>query len=137
MSLHKEINFETEICQQLAEHGWLYAEGDAASYDRARAGCVAPRHRAHGKFVLLPSPACGRGAGGEGEHWSMMFLQRFPLSRKRARGQKSVATSSILINQLQGEQIYRGIELLGLKKPLKLARLTCGVWCSDKIYLFR
>lgn len=26
MSLHKEISFETEICQHLADHGWLYAE---------------------------------------------------------------------------------------------------------------
>ena len=37
MSLHTEINFETEICQYLADNGWLYAEGDAADYDRARA----------------------------------------------------------------------------------------------------
>jgi type I restriction enzyme R subunit len=37
MSLHKEISFETEICAHLAAHGWLYAEGDAASYDRALA----------------------------------------------------------------------------------------------------
>ena len=37
MNLHKEINFETEICEHLAAHGWLYAEGDAANYDRARA----------------------------------------------------------------------------------------------------
>lgn len=37
MSLHKEISFELEICQHLATHGWLYAEGDAAGYDRARA----------------------------------------------------------------------------------------------------
>ena len=36
MSLHKEISFEMEICGHLAAHGWLYAEGDAASYDRAR-----------------------------------------------------------------------------------------------------
>ena len=35
--LHKEVNFETEICEHLAAHGWLYAQGDAASYDRARA----------------------------------------------------------------------------------------------------
>ena len=26
MSLHKEINFETEICQHLATNGWLDAE---------------------------------------------------------------------------------------------------------------
>ena len=36
-NLHKEVNFETEICEHLAANGWLYAEGDAASYDRARA----------------------------------------------------------------------------------------------------
>ena len=37
MSLYKEISFETEVCRYLSEHGWLYAEGDAATYDRARA----------------------------------------------------------------------------------------------------
>src|ERR1700756_761541 len=34
MSLHKEIHFESEICQHLASQGWLYAEGDAALFDR-------------------------------------------------------------------------------------------------------
>jgi type I restriction enzyme, R subunit len=37
MSLHKEINFETEICEHLAANGWQYEDGDAAKYDRARA----------------------------------------------------------------------------------------------------
>jgi type I restriction enzyme R subunit len=37
MSLHKEINFEVEVCEHLAAHDWLYADGDAAKYDRARA----------------------------------------------------------------------------------------------------
>jgi type I restriction enzyme R subunit len=36
-SLHKEINLETEICNHLANHGWLYGEGDSKDYDRARA----------------------------------------------------------------------------------------------------
>jgi type I restriction enzyme R subunit len=36
-ALHQELHFETEICDHLAAHGWLYAEGDAARYDRARA----------------------------------------------------------------------------------------------------
>ncbi|MCK7471694.1 MAG: hypothetical protein MZU95_13660 [Desulfomicrobium escambiense] len=31
------MNFETDICEHLAAHGWLYADGDAAHYDRARA----------------------------------------------------------------------------------------------------
>jgi type I restriction enzyme R subunit len=37
MNLHREINFETEICEHLAANGWLYAGGDGAGYDRARA----------------------------------------------------------------------------------------------------
>lgn len=37
MSLHKEVSFETEVCDHLAAHGWLYAQGDATGYDRARA----------------------------------------------------------------------------------------------------
>src|SRR5258706_106825 len=37
MTLHKEVNFESEICGHLAGNGWLHVEGDAARYDRARA----------------------------------------------------------------------------------------------------
>src|SRR5262245_42911329 len=37
MSLHREMNYETEICEHLAANGWLYAEGDWAKYDRSRA----------------------------------------------------------------------------------------------------
>ena len=37
MSLHKKIAFETEVCEGLAAHGWLYADKDAAGYDQARA----------------------------------------------------------------------------------------------------
>ena len=37
MSLHTEINFESEICEHLAANGWLYSDGDAAKYDRAHA----------------------------------------------------------------------------------------------------
>ena len=53
MSLHKENSFETEVCEHLAVHDWLYAEGDAAKYDRALAffpadvwrGCSRPNPR--------------------------------------------------------------------------------------------
>jgi type I restriction enzyme R subunit len=37
MNIHKEISFETEICDHLAAHGWLYAGGDHSYYDRTRA----------------------------------------------------------------------------------------------------
>ena len=36
MRLHKKIRFEVELCQCLSQNGWLYAEGDAAGYHRAR-----------------------------------------------------------------------------------------------------
>jgi type I restriction enzyme R subunit len=37
MSIHKEVKFEAEICDHLAANGWLYADGDAPTYDRTRA----------------------------------------------------------------------------------------------------
>ena len=37
MSLHKEISFEDEICDDLAAGGWFHEAGSAARYDRARA----------------------------------------------------------------------------------------------------
>jgi type I restriction enzyme R subunit len=37
MSKHHEVSFEDVICDDLATAGWLYAPGDAQSYDRARA----------------------------------------------------------------------------------------------------
>ena len=49
MSLHKEINFETEICEYLAANGWLYADGDAAN--NADVDISAPDRR-HGGDLL-------------------------------------------------------------------------------------
>jgi type I restriction enzyme R subunit len=37
MSLHKEISFEDEICDHLGNAGWIYEDGAALRYDRARA----------------------------------------------------------------------------------------------------
>ena len=34
MNLHQEHHFEREICTYLAANGWLYAEGDAAQFER-------------------------------------------------------------------------------------------------------
>ena len=36
-NLHQEHHFEFAICQHLGNNGWLYAEGDAADYDRQNA----------------------------------------------------------------------------------------------------
>lgn len=37
MNIHREISFESEVCDHLASHGWLHANGDATLYDRQRA----------------------------------------------------------------------------------------------------
>ncbi len=37
MPIHTEINFENDICEHLRGAGWLYAQGDAAQYDRGLA----------------------------------------------------------------------------------------------------
>ena len=37
MALHNEIEFEKDICDHLADYGWLYEEGSAERYDRETA----------------------------------------------------------------------------------------------------
>lgn len=37
MNPHRAVHFETATCEHLAAHGWLHAEGDAASHDRTHA----------------------------------------------------------------------------------------------------
>ena len=65
MPLHHEVVFETEIREYLGVHGWLYEEGDAAGYDRARASLDARKR--HGGELLGPGKLYealrGRSAG--------------------------------------------------------------------------
>lgn len=103
MNLHKEISFETEICQYLADHGWLYAEGDAAAYDRARA--------------LFPADVLAWVQTTQPKAWETLT---------KNHGTQAAET---LLNRLRDQLEQRGtldvlrhgIELLGLKQPLKLA----------------
>ena len=103
MSLHKEISFETEICLYLADHGWLYAEGDAAGYDRARA--------------LFPADLRDWVQATQPKAWDTLV---------KNHGTKA---SETLLTRLRDQLDQRGmldvlrhgIELLGFKTPLKLA----------------
>src|SRR5450759_5316851 len=104
MSLHKEISFESEICQHLAANGWLYCEGDAAGYDRARA--------------LLPADVLAWVHATQPKAWETLT---------KNHGAKAAET---LLTRLRDQLDQRGtldvlrhgIELLGLKTPLKLAQ---------------
>ena len=104
MSIHKEISFETEICEHLASHGWLYAEGDAAGYDRARA--------------LFPADVLAWVQGTQPQAWETLT--------KNHGAQAGETLLTRLRDQLDQcgtlDVLRRGIELLGLKAPLKLAQ---------------
>ena len=104
MSLHKEISFELEICQHLAAHGWLYAEGDAAGYDRARA--------------LFPADLLAWVQATQPKAWDTL-----------AKNHGSKAADTLLARvRTQLDQrgtldvLRHGVELLGLKTPPSLAQ---------------
>jgi type I restriction enzyme R subunit len=104
MSLHKEIEFENDICAHLAAHQWFYSEGDAAQYDRARA--------------LFPADVLAWVQATQPQAWE---------SLQKNHG---AAAEAVLLDRLRKELdgagtlnvIRHGIELLGLKQKLSLAQ---------------
>lgn len=103
-NLHQEYHFEAEICRHLAAHGWLYAEGDAALYDRT-----------HGLF--LPDLVAWVEAT-QPESFQRLTKTHgtvFPtVLAERVR--KNVNERGTL------DVLRRGVEMLGLKEPLMLAQ---------------
>ena len=103
MSPHKEISFELEICQHLAAHGWLHAGGDAQSYDRTRA--------------LFPADVLAWVQATQPKAWEVLVKNH------------GIKSGDTLLSRLRDQLDQRGtldvlrngIELLGLKSPLKLA----------------
>jgi len=103
MSLHKELSFETEICEHLAANGWLHAKGDAATYDRARA--------------LFPADVLAWVQETQPKAWETLVKNH------------GVKAEETLLNRLRDQidqrgtldVLRQGIELLGLKQPMKLA----------------
>lgn len=102
MALHKEASFETEICEHLGSHGWLYAEGDAALYDRTRA--------------LFPADVVAWVEVTQPGSWETL---------QKNHGARAADT---LLDRVRAQIDQRGtlgvlrhgVELLGLKQPVKL-----------------
>jgi len=104
MSLHKEIHFESEICQHLAANGWLHEEGDAAKFDRA-----------NGLFLsdLLPWLEASQ-----------------PESLERLTKTHGAALPSVLAERIRKnlnergtlDVLRRGVDMLGLREPLMMAQ---------------
>ena len=108
MALHNEIAFETDICNHLAAQGWLYGapgtDGDASGYDTPRA--------------LYPADLLAWVQATQPQAWDALV--------KNHGG----AAEAMLLDRLRKalddrgtlEVLRVGIDLLGLKSPLKLAQ---------------
>ncbi len=115
MSLHKEISFEREICQHLADHGWLHTEGDAAGYDRARA--------------LFPADVLAWVQATQPKAWATLTKNHGPRAQETllARLRDQLDQRGTL------DVLRRGIELLGLAQPLKLAEFKPALAINAEI----
>lgn len=104
MSLHKEISFEAEVCDHLGASGWLYAESDAAAYDRGRA--------------LLPADVAAWVKASQPNAWDTLTKSHGaaaePLLLDRIRKQIDERGTLDVIRQ--------GVEMIGLRAPLALAQ---------------
>ncbi len=115
MSLHKEISFETEICQHLATHGWLYADGDAAGYVRAQA--------------LFPADVLAWVQATQPQAWETLVKNHGDKA-----GETLLARLRDQLDQRGTLDVLRhGVELLGLKKPLKLAEFKPALAINPEI----
>ncbi len=104
MSLHKEIEFENDICCYLGANGWLYAQCDAAAYDRQRA--------------LFPADIIAWVQATQPKAWEGLTKSH------------GAAAESVLLDRIRKQLDDRGtldvirfgVELLGLRQPLSLAQ---------------
>jgi type I restriction enzyme R subunit len=103
-AIHKEIEFENDICAHLAAQGWLYAENDHTVYDRARA--------------LFPADVLA---------WVQATQpQTFEILNKN----NGIASETVLLDRIRKQLddrgtldvLRHGVELLGLRQPVSLAQ---------------
>ncbi len=102
--LHKEVNLETEICDHLAAHGWLYTQGDAVHYERARA--------------LFPADVLA---------W---VQETQPKAWEALEKNHGASAGAVLLDRLRKslddrgtlDVLRHGIDLLGLHQTLKLSQ---------------
>lgn len=115
MSLHQEHHFETAICEHLSQHNWLYAEGDAAQYDRQNA-------------LFLPDLLAWVEAS-QPDSWQQ-------LSKTHGASLPKVLAERVrkcLNEQGTLEVLRRGVEMVGLKKPLSLVQFKPALGINPAI----
>ncbi len=114
-NLHQEHQFEAAICQHLGANGWLYTEGDAALYDRQNA-LFLPDLLA---WVEATQPAS----------WQAL---------SKTHGTSLPKVLAERIRKCLGEQgtlevLRRGVEMVGLKKPLSLVQFKPALGINPAI----
>jgi type I restriction enzyme R subunit len=103
-ALHKEIEFENDICAHLAAHDWLHAENDYTGYDRARA--------------LFPADVLAWVQATQPQAWETLTKNN------------GAAAEAVLLDRIRKQLddrgtldvLRHGVELLGLRQPLSLAQ---------------
>ena len=115
MNTHTENRFEDEICAHLASHGWLYDDGDAARYDKARA-LFLPDVEA---WVRETQPQAWEALG----------------KRHGARAGEELANRLRQQMDAQGtlEVLRRGVEMLGLRTPIRLCEFKPAFAINEDI----
>ena len=115
MTIHKEIAFEDEICEHHGAHGWVYVEGDASRYDRARA--------------LFPDDVLA---------WVQSTQ---PAAWEAVEKNHGTAAGETLLDRLRDsldqrgtlDVLRHGIDMLGLKGKLPLAQFKPALGINPEI----
>lgn len=115
MSVHLEVAFEKEVCENLGSHGWLYEDGAAAHYNR--------------KLALYPPDLIAWLEESQKELWD---------TYRQKNGSKAEANLLQRIREqldLQGtlDLLRNGIEVMGLPKALKLAEFKPALGLNPEI----
>jgi type I restriction enzyme R subunit len=105
MNIHKEISFENEICDHLANNGWLYDPADAKLYDRERA--------------LFPADVVAWVKETQLKAWETL-----------AKNHGEAGAETVLLDRLRKQietrgtldVLRHGIELMGLRASLSMAQ---------------
>lgn len=115
MSLHREIHFEQAICDHLGANGWLYAEGDAAHYDRANA--------------LYLSDLLAWVEATQPDSWNKLQADYGAnLGKVLAERVRKTLDDHGTLHALR-----HGVELAGLKRPLTLVQFKPAFATNDTI----
>lgn len=114
-ALHQEIHFESAICTHLGQHGWLYADGDAAQYDRQNA-------------LFMPDLLS----------WVESTQQEAWQSLTKTHGASLPKVLAERVRKCLNEQgtlevLRRGVEMVGLKKPLSWVQFKPALGLNPSI----